>query len=141
MVPGRTGEDPPGMHPTQGASMRPATERAPDASPPGSAHVPSWRTRPGLAARPAALSILGVPVWVLLLVSGAVLAPLYLAMPDAERDLTYLMVAGAAPVVIALAVVRYRPGHHVWTLVGLGAALMAAGELARLADAAGIGGG
>jgi len=80
-------------------------------------------------------------VWVALLVAGVLLAPLYLALEGGARDLVYAGVACLSPVFIGIAVAHYRPTHQVWALVGLGAALMAAGELAWIADAMGMGGG
>jgi hypothetical protein len=82
-----------------------------------------------------------VRAWAALLVAGVVLAPVYLSLPGGARDLMYAGVACLTPVIIGMAIAHYRPRHHVWALVGLGAALMAAGELAWIADAVGIGGG
>jgi len=87
------------------------------------------------------MAIAGMPLWAVLLVIGSLLGPVYLVLPDDGRDLAYLIVAWAAPLLMAMAIAHYRPGHHVWTLVALGVALMAAGELAWLADAAGLSGG
>jgi diguanylate cyclase (GGDEF)-like protein len=80
-------------------------------------------------------------MWIALLVAGVVLGPVYLSLPAAARDLLYAGIACLTPIVIAVAIAHYRPRHQVWALVGLGAALMAAGELAWIADAAGLGGG
>jgi diguanylate cyclase (GGDEF)-like protein len=139
MVHARTAADSPRVRP----SSKPSETSA---APP----TVSTRTFPRLTAvlarssgAPGAsvLALAGVPVWVLLLVVGVLVAPLYLTLSDTDRDTAYAALACMTPIVIAIAIAHYRPRHQVWTLVALGAALMAAGELAWIGDAAGIGGG
>ncbi len=139
MVHRRTARDAPRVRPSSEPSAcldDPVTPSVPARSGSTALGIPAF----GAVPRPV-LKVAGVPVWVALLAIGALLAPVYLALSAADRDLTYAALACLTPVAIAVAIAHYRPGHQVWALVGLGVALMAAGELAWIADAAGIGGG
>ncbi len=128
------------MHTSSDRSGSTTGAGSPDPSRAGPGHPATLESSSG-AATHRALTVAGVPVWIALLVAGVVLGPVYLALPAAARDLLYAGIACLTPIVIAVAIAYYRPRHQVWALVGLGAALMAAGELAWIADAAGLGGG
>ena len=55
--------------------------------------------------------------------------------PADAQSVVYAGVAVAAPCAIALGIHRYHPHHHAWALAGLGAGLMAAGEITWIINA------
>jgi diguanylate cyclase (GGDEF)-like protein len=76
-----------------------------------------------------------VPIWLAWLVGGLALCLPYLMLAADLQTVVYEGVAIATPIAIGLGIYRYRPTQRAWYLVGVGAALMAAGELTWMLDA------
>ncbi|MCY7420087.1 MAG: hypothetical protein LH650_16700, partial [Chloroflexi bacterium] len=89
--------------------------------------------RPGRWRDP--LAFLGAPLWLLWILAGGVVCLVYLLLPSDGQSVVYAAVAVAAPVAVAVAIHRYRPARRAWALVGLGAGLMAAGEITWIINA------
>jgi len=86
------------------------------------------RWRPTTASVPA-------PLWLIWTLGGLALCLPYLLLSAAAQSVVYAAVAVAAPVAVAVGIHRYRPAHRAWALVGLGAGLMAAGEITWIVNA------
>ncbi len=85
--------------------------------------------------RTAAKAVRRAPLWSLWSLAGLALCLPYLMLSPDAQSVLYAAVALTAPIAVAVGIRRYRPATRAWAMVGIGAGLMAAGEIVWIINA------